>query len=120
MATSRKRLLTEQETGKTTSNSESDTSSVDQLLEAIECVSIDSDDEDFPGERQWHCGTFIPIISQFVGQAGLQDKILLVERTPLDYFQLFFDETLMQHIVDETNRYYSQNPLGERQHMSNW
>ena len=120
MATSRKWLLTEQETGETISNSVSDTSSVDQLLEAIDCVSIDSDDEDFPGERQWHCGTFIPIISQFASQAGLQDKILLVERTPLDYFQLFFDETIMQHIVDETNRYYSQNPLGERQHMSNW
>ena len=26
----------------------------------------------------------------------------------------------MKHIVDETNRYYLQNPVSERQHMSNW
>ena len=26
----------------------------------------------------------------------------------------------MQHIVKETNRYYLQNPVVERQHMSNW
>ena len=42
------------------------------------------------------------------------------EQTPLDYFQIFFDETLVQSIVAETNRYYSQNSVGERQHMSNW
>ena len=26
----------------------------------------------------------------------------------------------MQRIIDEINHYYLQNPMGERQHMSNW
>jgi hypothetical protein len=63
------------------SNSESDLSSEDKLLTVFDYITIDSDDEDLPRERQWHCGTFTPTISQFVGQ---------------------------------------QNPVGERQDMSNW
>jgi hypothetical protein len=63
--------LTEQEIGKTMSNSESDLSSEDELLTAFDCISIDSDNEDLPGERQWHRGTFTPTISQFVGEPGL-------------------------------------------------
>jgi hypothetical protein len=120
MATSRQRRLTEEEIGETTSDSESDLSSEDELLTAFDYVTIDSDDEDLPEERQWHYGTFTPTISQFVGESGLQNTILLVGRTPLDCFQLFFDETTIQRIADETNRYYLQNPMSERQHMSNW
>jgi hypothetical protein len=120
MATSRKRHLTEEEIGEIMSNSGSDLSSEDELLTAFDYITIDSDDEDLSRECQWHCGTFTTTISQFVGQPGLQNTISPVERTPLDYFQLFFDETMMQRVVDETNRYYLQNPVGERQHMSNW
>ena len=32
----------------------------------------------------------------------------------LDYFMLFFDEDLLQHIVDQTNLYAQQNPVGAR------
>ena len=46
--------------------------------------------------------------------------IPLAGRISLDYFQLFFDESIMQSTVDETNRYNLQNPVVERRHMSNW
>ena len=120
MATSRKRHLTDEETRETMNNSESDLSSEDELLTAFDYVTIDSGDKGLPRERQWHCGTFSPTISRFVGEPGIQNTISLVARIPLDYFQLFLDETIMKCIVDETNRYYLQNPVSERQHMSNW
>ena len=106
MATSRKRRLTKEEIQKTMVNSRSDLSSEDELLTAFDYVTIDSDDEDLPGERQWHYGAFTRTISQFVGGPGLQNTILLVESVPLDHLQLFFDETIMRRIVDKTNRYY--------------
>ena len=120
MATSRKRHLTDEEIMETMSNSGSDLSSEDELLTAFDYVTIDSGNEDLPRERQWHYGTFSPTISQFVGEPGIQNTISLVARTLLDYFQLFFDETIMKRKVDEINRYYLQNPVSELQHMSNW
>lgn len=88
MATLRKRLSTEQEIGETTNNSESDLSSEEEPLEVFDYVSIDAGDEDLPGERPCHRRRFTPTISQFVGESGLQNKICLVEGTPLDYLQL--------------------------------
>ncbi|CAF4632136.1 unnamed protein product, partial [Rotaria sp. Silwood2] len=101
-------------------NSQSDLSSEDELLTTSSSISTDSDHEDSSGERRWQCGIFSPTISQFDGKPGVCDAIPLVGRTPLDYFHLFFDETIIHHIVDETNRCYSQNPVGERQHMADW
>ena len=46
--------------------------------------------------------------------------VSLVERTPVDYFKLFFNDTIMQRIDDETNYYYLQNPMDKCQHMSSW
>ena len=34
--------------------------------------------------------------------------------TPVDYFMLFFDNDLLQHIVDQTNLYAQKNPLSAR------
>ncbi len=101
-------------------NFQSDLSSEDEVLTNFSSLSIDSADEKVIAERKWQCGTFIPLIPEFNGKAGLQDTVLLLGNTPLDYFQLFFDDNIMQRIVKETNRYYSQNPVGDRQHMSNW
>ena len=102
------------------STSQSDLLSQDELLMDSDSMSFDSDDEDLPSARQWHCGVFMASIPQLVGKPGLHNMISLVERTPVDYFQLFFNDTIMQRIVDETNHYYLQNPMGELRHMSNW
>ena len=67
-----------------------------------------------------NAGTFIPLIPEFNGKTGLQDTTLLLGNTPLDYFQLFFDDNMMQRILNETNLYYSQNLVDDRQHPSNW
>ena len=124
MAALKKRHLTEKETAKTMSNSQSDLSSEDELLAALSSSSssssIDSDDEGLPAERHWQSGRFTPVVPEFSGKSGVRDLIRLSGKTPFDYFQLCFDEDMTQHIVDETNRYYSQNPAGERQHMSDW
>ena len=77
----------------------------------MDCITIDSGDEDLSEERRWDYRIFTPIISQLIDEPGLQNTIQLAGRTPLDYFQLFFDESIMQRIVDETNRYYLQNPV---------
>ncbi len=77
MTASRKRHLTEKETAKAMNNSQFDLSSEDELLTA--CSS----------------------------EPDIQDTIPLAGKTLLDYFQLFFDENMIQYIVDETNRYYS-------------
>jgi hypothetical protein len=53
MAASRKRHLTEKETGKTMNNSQSDLSSEDELLTALSSISIDSSDEELSAERHW-------------------------------------------------------------------
>ena len=116
MVTARERRQSGHETDEIMSNSQSGMSSQDELLMGIDSISFDSDDEDLPSARQWHCGVFMPSILQFVGKPGLHNMISLVERTPVDYFKLFFNDTTMQRIVDETNRYYLQNPMGERQH----
>lgn len=34
---------------------------------------------------------------------------ILKRNTPVELFQIFFDETLIQHILNETNRYQFQN-----------
>ncbi|CAF1534693.1 unnamed protein product [Adineta ricciae] len=39
---------------------------------------------------------------------------------PLDYFEASIDETIANSIVAETNRYQSQNPVGERLNMARW
>ena len=57
---------------------------------------------------------------KFIGEPGLQNAIPLAGRISLGYFQLFFDESIMQSIVDETNRCNLQNLVVERRHMSNW
>ena len=111
--TARERRLTEDETDEIISNSQFDMSSQDELLMDFDSISFDSDDEDLPPARQWHGGVFTPSIPQFVGKPGLHNMISLVERTPVDYFQLFFNDTIMQRIVEETNNYYLQNPMGE-------
>ena len=98
MATARKRRLTEQGTDEISDNSEFDLSSEDELLMGLDCISIDSDNADLSEERKWYSGAFTPSIFRFIGETGLQNTISFVEKTPTDYFQLFFDET---------NRYYS-------------
>ena len=89
-------------------------------LTALDCIFVDSGDEDLSSECSWHRGVFTPSTSQFIGQLSLPNTIPLVERTLLDYFQLFFDKTIIQRIIDKINRYYLQNLMGERSHISNW
>ena len=114
MATARERRRTEHETDEIMSNSQSGISSQDELLMGFDCTSSDSDDEDLPSEGQWRCGVFTPSILQFLGKPRFPNIISLVGKPPVDYFLPLCDEAIIERMVDETNRYYLQNPTGER------
>ena len=52
-----------------------------------------------------------PIIHQFTAAPGIPQNIkdnMPQDSTPADYYQLYITDTLLQHIVDETNRYADQ------------
>ena len=115
MATGRRRLSTEEDSDDEIANkSHSDLSSEDELATAFDSVSFGPENQDFSSERQWRGGTFIPTVTQIIDEDGLRNTISFAERTPLDYFQIFFGETLVKSIVAETKRYHSQNSVGER------
>ena len=98
MATARERRQTDHEIDEIMSNSQSDMSSQDELLMGFDSISFDSDDEDLLSARHWRCGVVTPSIPQFVGKPGLHNTISLVERTPVDNFKLFFNDTIMERV----------------------
>ncbi|CAF1411692.1 unnamed protein product [Rotaria sordida] len=69
--------------------------------------------------RRWSTGNFSPTLFEFTGEPGV--RISTTETShPLDYFEAFINEEIVNHIVAETNRYQLQNPVGERQNMARW
>jgi hypothetical protein len=95
-------------------NSQSDLSSSDE----IDLGSLDlSAHQSSP--RIWTTGNFSPRLYEFIGEPGI--RISTTENShPLEYFEAFIDEAMVNHIVEETNRYQLQNPVGERQNMASW
>lgn len=63
-------------------------------------------------ESEWRVPTernpFQPLIPPFTGVCGLQSKDLPEKPTELDFFNLFFADSDLQFIADETNRYAAQ------------
>ena len=81
-------------------SSPSEFSSEDALATAFDSIPSNYDDENVSSERQWRGGPFIPNVTQFIGGDGLRNTISFTEQT-------LSDDTLLQSVVDETNRYYS-------------
>ena len=54
---------------------------------------------------------------EFTGESHI--RISCTEYShPLEYFEAFVDEAMLNHIVEETNRYQLQNPIDERRNMA--
>jgi hypothetical protein len=69
--------------------------------------------------RVWTADNFFPTLYEFTGQPHI--RISCTEYShPLEYFEAFVDEAMVNHIVEETNRYQLQNPIGERRNMASW
>jgi hypothetical protein len=64
-----------------------------------------------PPERKWKEGNFIPKIEPFtITHSGILNNLLNISlETPLDFFELFFDSSLVENIVTQTNIYQNQN-----------
>jgi len=88
---------------------------------------LSSDDEienfeiigDRRGDRIWRPSGFSPILHDFIGETGEKD-FNIESDTPSEYFRWFFDEEMIQFIVDQTNLYQRQNPLLEQRNMASW
>lgn len=60
-----------------------------------------------PPERKWKEGNFILTIEQFtITHSGISNNLLNTSlETPFDFFELFFDSSLVGNIVTQTNIY---------------
>jgi hypothetical protein len=105
---------------RTSSNSQEDIANSQSELSSSD--EIDWDSSDLPvhlSSRIWTTDNFSPRLYEFTDEPGI--RISSTENShPLEYFETFVDEAIVNHIVEETNRYQLQNPVGERQHMGSW
>ena len=99
-------------------SSDSDSESDDETEGNIN-VTQGNDDRPVSAETQWDwqlpsSTNYVPGAFTFDSRvSGIQQNCPITEESKeIDYFLLFFDEELMQYIVDETNRYY-QNKVSD-------
>ncbi|CAF1189261.1 unnamed protein product, partial [Rotaria sordida] len=70
----------------------------------------------------WSTGNFKPHLFHFdSSESGLTQYLMNHQlQVPLDFFQFYFDQTLMDIIVTETNRYCLQNSKNTSPHAARW
>ena len=70
----------------------------------------------------WVSGNFKPHLFSFnSNQCGLTQYLVNRQlEIPLDFFHLYFDQTLMEIIASETNRYHLQNSKNTSSHAAPW
>jgi len=78
-----------------------------------------NDIEYIPGLQTFYDTDFFPSVKKFTSQFGIQDNEMNGNE-PIDYFELFFDQPLLELICSETNRYQSQNPDLDHEKMAKW
>jgi hypothetical protein len=76
-----------------------------------DCNKEESDDEDDYSSAQirtWRASYFTPRIFTFNSQSGINSDILDFEsESPLEFFKMLFDQSVLEQIVNETNKYHS-------------
>ena len=95
MATVRERRQTDHETDEIMSNSQSDMSSQDELLMGLIAYLLIPMMKIFHQHVSGTVGYSRQAYRSFFGKLVLHNMISLVERTPVDYFKLFFNDTTM-------------------------
>lgn len=91
-------------------------------------VGVDDGDESVTEDgdwREWKAGDSPFIKFQWSNNSGYKPPHHMIPNTPLDYFQLFFTDELLNEIVKETNRYANEKimkhtPLRKRSIWWTW
>lgn len=75
-----------------------------------------------PSKRKWKEGKFIPKIAEFtITHSGISNNLLNTSlETPLDFFEWFFDSSLVGDIVTQTNIYQNQNNSAAAAKTASW
>lgn len=82
---------------------------------------VEDDLEYIPGHEIFYNNDFHSSIKDFTGSPShIVENTPLEGHEPINYFDLFMDENLLDLIVRETNLYQSQNPEPARQKMRAW
>lgn len=81
---------------------------------------IDVGDDDYDGTQIFEDACFYPSIKDFVGSSEINPNISISGNSPIDYFKYFCDSSLVQRIIEETNRYATQNHPVQSLHMKAW
>ena len=63
---------------------------------------------------------YYPSIKDFIGQSITYENISIPGKTPVDYFDYFFNATILNLIVEQSNLYQQQNPESLRNNMASW
>jgi hypothetical protein len=96
-------------------------SELESVFDDLDLYSIDDDDDEENNNsassaqkrhapRKWRSFGFDPENLKFSDKAsGISEEFEIGGNKPSDYFRAFFDDELMQTIVDETNKYQQQN-----------
>ncbi|XP_018371355.1 PREDICTED: piggyBac transposable element-derived protein 4 [Trachymyrmex cornetzi] len=94
----------------------------DSITSDDDIFEINDDDLHYlPGEEIFYDNHFYPSIKDFIGSgSSISEDAPLNGNKPINYFQLFFDDFLLDLIVQETNIYQNQNPEPVRQKMAAW
>ena len=87
-----------------------------EVLENEDIGEIDSEDFYYNETQLSEDADFYPSIKDFEGSSEINPNISFWGNRPIDYFNYFFD-SLLQKIVEETNRYATQNPITQSSHM---
>lgn len=82
-----------------------------EIEENVENEEIDDIDfEDNYDENEiFHDAYFYLSTKDFEGSSKINPNIYTSRSNPIDYLKYFFDSSLLQIIVDETNRYETQD-----------
>ena len=91
-----------------------------EVLENEGMGEIDSEDFYFTKTQLFEEAHFHPSIKDFERCSKINPNISFSGNRPIDYFNYFCDSSLLQKIVEETNRYATQNPITQSSHMKAW
>ena len=88
-----------------------------KVLENEDIGEIDSEDFYYNETQLFDDGHFYPSIKDFEGCSEINPNTSFSGNMPNDHFNYFCDSSLLQKIVEETNRYATQNPITQSSHM---
>lgn len=83
----------------------------EDFVHSISSSEDDSSDEDFSSVRQWckiDSSSNAPNRFSFTGDVGMKACMTNIY-DPLEYFELFFTDEIVNHIVTETNIFAAEN-----------